>query len=129
MITGMFINNKVGIFWAVDGVIVGDAVNLPDAEEYGDALQHGGHYEFWEKLKAGTDAERKFKSHAYDYFPRGRMVFFRERQIMRLYVDSCMSKETLKAVLDFFADEEGPLEIEKDEHYRCAKCNRHYLEF
>lgn len=124
----MAIRNKVGIYWSVDGVIIGEAVCLPDAEEYGDALQHGGHYEFWEKLKAGTEAERKFKAHAYDYYPRGRMVCFPKRQIARLYVDKCMDNAVRNAALVFFCQEESNVEIEPDDHYRCAGCNRHYSE-
>lgn len=122
------IRTKVGIFWAVDGVIVGEAVTLADAEEYGDALQHGGHYEFWENLKAATEAERAFKSHAYDYYPRGRMVCFPKRRTARLYMDRCMDKDVRNAALVFFAHQESAIEIEGDEHYRCAGCNRHYLE-
>jgi hypothetical protein len=82
---------RVGIFWAVEGVIVGDTVCLAEAEEYGDALQYGGHYEFREQLKAKTEAERKLKAHAYDYYPRGRMVWFPKRRTARLYVDSWMT--------------------------------------
>ena len=121
-------NVKVGIYWSVDDVIIGDAVYLQEAEPYGDALQHGGHYEFWEKLQAGNDSERKFKSHAYDYYPRGRMVCFLKRETVRLYVDRCMDNDVLNAVLDFFEHRDYPIEIENDAHYRCAGCNRHFTE-
>ena len=119
---------KVGIYWSVDDVIVGDAVYLHEAEEYGDALQHGGHYEFWEKLRPGNDMERKLKSHSYDYYPRGRMISFPKRQTVRLYVDRCMDNDVINEALDFFEHQEYQIEIETDAHYRCAECNRHYLE-
>ena len=119
---------KVGIYWSVDDVIVGDAVYLHEAESYGDALQHGGHHDFLEKLHPTTEAERKLKSHAYDYYPRGRMVCFPERQTVRLYVDRCMDNDVLNQALDFFEHQEYRIEIENDAHYRCAGCNRHYLE-
>jgi hypothetical protein len=119
---------KVGIYWSVEGVIIGEVVDLTDAEEYGDAFQHGGHYEFWEKLKPATESERKFKAHAYDYYPRGRMVFFPKRHAARLYVDSCLDSAARSAALSFFSYDESALEIEADDHYRCAGCNRHYLE-
>jgi hypothetical protein len=119
---------KVGIYWSIDDVIVGNAVYLHEAEAYGDALQYGGHHGFWENLKPTTEAERKFKSHAYDYYPRGRMVFFRKRQTVRLYVDRCMDNDILNAALDFFEHQETQIEIETDDHYRCVGCNRHYLE-
>ena len=118
---------KVGIYWSVDDVIVGDAVYLHEAEEYGDALQYSGHYDFWQNLKPSTDPEHKLKSHAYDYYPRGRLIFFPKRQIVRLYVDSCLDNDTINAALDFFAHQEYQIEIESDEHYQCARCNRHYV--
>ena len=119
---------KVGIFWSVNGVIIGDAVEPEAAETYGEALQHGGHYEYWDNLVPTTGQERKFKSHAYDFYPRGRMVLFPERQTSRLYVDRCMDKDTIQAALHFFGHQVFRGEIEKDEHYQCAGCNRHYME-
>jgi hypothetical protein len=119
---------KVGIYWSVDEVIVGAAVTLEMAEPYGDALQHGGHYEFWEKLHACTEAELKLKSHAYDFYPRGRVVCFPLRQTVRLYVDSCMDSDVLNAALDFFEHQEYEIEIETDEHYRCSRCNPNFMD-
>lgn len=124
----MTICTKVGIFWSVGGVVIGDAVHLLNAEEYGDALQYGGHYEYLEKLKPATEAERKFKSHAYVYYPRGRMVCFPKRQTARLYVDRCMDNDVRNAAMNFFANEETAIEVELDDHYRCAGCNRDYLD-
>ncbi len=118
---------KIGIYWYVDDVIVGDAVTANYAEPYGDALQHGGHYEFWEQLKPGIDAERKLKSHAYDYYPRGRLVYFPKRKSVRIYVDSCLDNDAINAALDFFGHNKYQVEIESDEHYQCVGCNRHYL--
>jgi len=119
---------KVGIYWSINDVIVGDAVYLHEAEPYGDALQHGGHYDFWQDLKPATDSERKLKIHEYDFYPRGRMVFFPKRQTARLYVDRCMDNDVINAALDYFEHQELQIEIETDHHYRCAECNQHYLE-
>ena len=119
---------NVGIFWLVDGAIVGDAVTLENAEPYAEALQYGGHFEFWENLKVFSVTGRKLKSHAYDYYPRGRMVFFPKRQTARLYVDYCMGSEVLIKALDFFKHQKYEIEIESDAHYRCAGCNRNYAE-
>lgn len=90
---------RVGIYWFVMGVVIGDAVLLEEAEPYGEALQHGGHYDYWCRLRPRTKEERTLKSRPYDYWPRGRVVFFPLR-----------------------------IEIEEDEHYRCAGCNPGYLE-
>lgn len=119
---------KVGMFWSIEGKVVGEAVLLSEAEPYGDALQYGGHYDFWDELKPKTEMERQLKSHAYDYYPRGRVVYFQSRQQFRLYVDCCLSAEDQEAIVDFFHLAGTPLEIEKDAHYQCARCNKKYLE-
>lgn len=119
---------KVGMFWCVGEVVVGAAVPLDKAELYGDALQYGGHYDFWSALKPQTVMDRRFKSHAYDYYPRGRVVYFQTRQQFRMYVDGCLSDGDREAAVNFFGLAGTPLEIERDEHYQCARCNRRYLE-
>ena len=119
---------KVGMFWCINDTVVGETVPLDEAEPYGDALQHGGHYDFWLKLKPRTEMERRFKIHAYDYYPRGRMVYFQSRHQFRLYIDKCLNVERQNAIIDFFGLAGTSLEIEMDMHYQCAECNRRYLE-
>lgn len=119
---------KVGIYWCVDNVIVGDAVTVDEAEPYGEALQHGGHYDYWLRLRPSTSAEKKLKCHAYDYYPRGRLIFFPMRKAVRLYIDSCLDNDNLNEALDFFEHGDFDIEIEKDEHYCCAGCNQHFME-
>lgn len=121
-------DTKVGMFWCVGEAVVGEAVPLSEAEPYGDALQHGGHYDSWLLLKPRSEAERRLKGHAYDYDPRGRVVYFQARQQFRLYVDGCLSAGNRKAIIDFFGLAGTQLEIERDAHYQCARCNRGYLE-
>lgn len=77
-------HTKVGIFCCVNKTIIGEAVQQEKGEAYGDAIQYGGHYEFWDSLVPVTVQERKFKSHSYDFFPRGKIVLFRKRQTVRL---------------------------------------------
>lgn len=118
----------VGIFWCVGGSVFGEAVPLDKGEPYGDALQHGGHYNYWHELKPQTVEERQFKAHAYDFYPRGRVVYFQSRRQFRLYADSCLSTENLQMVVDFFSLGQVSFEIESDAHYQCVGCNRGYLE-
>ncbi len=119
---------QVGIYWVVAGQIIGDAVPLAQAEPYGDALQHGGHYEFWSDLQPESTAERQLKTRAYDFWPRGRLVFFPQRGTARLYVDPCLQNDDVDAVREFFGHSNPRIEIAWDEHYRCAECNHHYLD-
>jgi hypothetical protein len=121
-------DTKVGMYWCVEGAVIGEAVSLSKAEPYGDALQHGGHYEFWRGLKPQTAEERQLKSHAYDFYPRGRVVYFQSRQQFRLYVDGCMSSGIMDAVFVFFGLVGVDCEVERDSHYQCARCNRLFVD-
>lgn len=119
---------KVGMFWCINDTVIGEAVPPDEAEPYGDALQYGGHYDFWLGLKPRTEMERQFKSHAYDYYPRGRVVYFQSRQQFRLYVDKCLNDRHWELIADYFSLDLTLLEIETDAHYKCAECNRGYLD-
>lgn len=115
---------KVGIFFFVAGKIIMDAVPVEQGESYGDAIQHGGHYEFWGKLVPKNIAERNLKSWAYDVYPRGRVVYFPKKKIFRIYHDACLKpeKQIQKVILKFeIADVKT--ELMKDAHYKCEICN------
>lgn len=119
---------KVGIFFKVEGDFLTDAVSVESGEPYGEAVQYGGHYEFWEKLRPRASCERRFKAHAYDYYPRGRVVYFPIAKIYRLYSDRCLTAEDIRTVVGDFKLEGQPLEVAADEHYRCACCNPYYMD-
>jgi hypothetical protein len=118
---------SVGIFWVVSGEIIGEVVPLEQAEPYGDVLQHGGHYEFWSALRPGNATERRLKSRAYDAYARGRAVYIPIRQTLRVFVDACLD-DKLDDILAFLNYDGRLLEVEHDEHYQCAGCNRYFLE-
>ncbi len=67
---------KIGIFFKVEARFLIDAVSVDSGEPYGAAIQHGGHYVFHESLVPMNPLERRFKSRDYDFYPRGRVVFF-----------------------------------------------------
>lgn len=119
---------KVGIFFKVNHQFLVDAVEVEHGEIYGVAIQHGGHYELWENLVPKNLHERQFKLHSYDYYPRGRVVYFIKRQIYRLYLDPCFIEEDIYFLLQLFDLINQQFEIAEDEHYRCARCNPYYLD-
>jgi len=118
---------KVGIYFVVKGHILNESVELEQAEPYGEALQYGGHNDFHEALCPKSPVEHLFKKMPYDYFPRGRVVSFPAHNTFRVYFDSCLSEAEIKNVIESFALGQQSVELERDEHYQCAKCNRHYL--
>ena len=126
--SGKIANQQVGIYWFIDNKVIKDAVYYKQGEPYGEAIQHGSHYKFWQALKPTTDSERKLKSRAYDAYPRGRIVFFPARKVFRIYLDSCVDSDDLAKVLDSFEVEDFDIEIGDDEHYHCASCNPHFMD-
>ncbi len=118
---------KVGIFFFINGEILMDAVSLKHGEPYGEALQHGSHYEYWESLVPKNNIERKFKARAYDAFPRGRVLFFTEKKTFILYSDRCLMKpKILNRIKDSFCLKDAV--IESDEHYQCSRCNPYFID-
>jgi hypothetical protein len=113
---------KIGTDWLVD------AVAVLSGEPYGEAIQHGEHYSFWDAFRPGSPAEYRFKRHAYDYYPRGRIVYFPQKGVYRIYLDPCLTAEDLSAIIARFDLEGHPREVVDDRHYRCSRCNPHYLD-
>jgi len=123
----LIMNPLVGIYFVVKDQILHDSVTLENAEAYGDALQHGGHNDFHEDLAPQSPIERLFKTRPYDFYPRGRVVYFQQTGKFRLYVDKCLDEETIQKVIETFCLADLDIETEPDEHYKCAGCNRNYL--
>jgi len=117
----------VGIYFVVKGQILQDSVLLEHAEPYGEALQHGGHNDYHEALRPQSPIECLFKSMPYDYFPRGRIVYFTPTNTFRLYIDECLNQAAIDNIIEAFALSSVVIEITRDEHYKCATCNRYYL--
>jgi hypothetical protein len=117
----------VGIFFLVHGKVVFDATPLEQAELYGDSLGFSGHYDYWEALMPQSPAEQLFKSRDYDYFPRGRVVYFMKSKRFRLYADPCLKKADLETIAATFHLPD--YQLARDEHYQCAHCNPGYVDF
>lgn len=117
---------KVGIFFVVNGDLVFNAVPLEQGELYGDTVGFSGHYDYWEELAPKNPTEHLFKNHAYDYFPRGRVVYFKKSSSFKLYTDQCMRKADIEKVATTF--QLPAYRLARDEHYQCAGCNQGYVD-
>lgn len=116
----------VGIFFKIDDHWLIDAVEVADGEPFGDAIQHGAHYAYWEALVPSCPAEYRFKRHAYDYYPRGRVVYFPKRNAYVVYYDTCLSERDLIEIAQRFVLENSARNPMTDSHYRCSSCNERY---
>ena len=117
---------KVGIFFVIQGNFLIDATPLELGELYGDAINFSGHFEYWEVLNLKSAVEQLFKSHAYDYYPRGRVVYFNQTKTFKLYADHCITKAEIKKIATAF--HLPTYQLARDEHYQCAICNPDYLD-
>ena len=126
--SGEMPNQQVGIYWFIDNEVIKDAVPYKEGEPYGEAIQHGSHYEFWEALQPTTEIERKLKSRAYDAYPRGRVVFFPARKAFCIYLDRCLDSNDSVRIDEAFEIEDFDIEYADDEHYRCAGCNPFFVD-
>ena len=117
---------NVGIYFSVNGGIISDRVPVTDGEPYGNAIQYGGHYDFWKALHPRNSLEGIFKSDGYDLHPRGRVVFLKNESIYRIYHDGCLTMNDLEKIKHHFGLDSADTEYERDEHYQCGKCNPIY---
>lgn len=128
---GFVTDARVGIFFKIGDDWLVDSTQVASGEAYGDAVQHGGHYEYWESATPGSGTLRRFTTHDYDYFPRGRVVFFPRGGVFRVYVDNCLTQSDRDHVLALFGLENRPIEFENNTdgiHYVCSRCSSGYLE-
>ncbi|RUV98960.1 MULTISPECIES: hypothetical protein [unclassified Mesorhizobium] len=125
---------KVGFFWIVpnrpgEDAILGDGIELTNAETYGEALTHpGGHYEFWENMKARGPAWLRARnvsgallSTEYEDWPRGRVNFFPKTNRFLLLADPrIMTTSRIDLVRAMFELGDLDVDIDRDGHYRPA---------
>ncbi len=92
-------------------------VTTEEAEPYGDALQHGGHFEWHEKLVPSTRSEWLLKRLPYEHWPRGRVVYFTLRGVYRVYISPRISQGMIAEIVYLFGLRDQVYEIEYDVHY------------
>jgi hypothetical protein len=120
---------RVGIFWCVldtSGVrhLLADHCALHAAEPYGDCLTFGpGHYEVWQRWQRArapiTPLTPLIRSHEYEEWPRGRVVFDRKADRFFLYADRrIQNADLLPALRALFCLPAHRVIVRADAHYR-----------
>lgn len=112
----------VGIFWIVHGDVISDAVPLSRARAYGAALEHGSHWDYWEKFVPVTHEQVLLKTAEYDQYPRGRVVYFPQHRRVVVYADRCLwTQKNQDKIRDAFSLPRT-IRFTADDHYRCPDC-------
>lgn len=116
---------KVGIFWVVNGELIVDAVPLAKARENGSVIQHGSHWEYWQKFAPVTHEQVLLKSHNLDCYPRGRVVLLADTKRIVVYADRCVwTAKVLVQIQEAFGISYA-FRFNADHHYHCQFCQRH----
>jgi hypothetical protein len=117
---------SVGIFWWVEDALLLDQAPLAQAEPYGPALQHGGHWEFHEGLTPRTLREESVKQQPYDVSPRGRVVYFPAQAVAVVYLNRCLNTPAVRAAITEAFGLTGDVRFSGDPHYRCPAFGSRY---
>jgi len=128
---------KVGIFWIVDGEVVGNAVNLENATSYDFSIQHGDHFRYWNELNPSNTKEEKLKITAWDTYPRGQVIFLKgvlgyddsgpiydtKSNGVEIHFDPCLVENNIPQVISFFELANISVKTNKERFgYYCAAC-------
>jgi hypothetical protein len=122
----------VGIFWLVQTTegetrLLTAGCPLDQAEPYGDCLTYGpGHYETWAQWRRDRTINPALRalvrSHKYEDWPRGRIVFDRSRALFVLYANRKLLTPAMIARLktQFLLPTER-IEVQSDFHYQSTE--------
>lgn len=114
---------KIGIFYKVENQFLTDTVPIDvTAETHGEIAQHGSHYVFYKCFTPTTILESLFKSKDFDFYPRGRVVYYPASNSFCLYVDPCLTQDDLRRVIELFEITSTEIETATNEHYFCSNC-------
>jgi hypothetical protein len=120
---------QLGIFWLVqtssgETRLLAAGCPLDQAEPYGDCLTYGpGHYETWAQWRHDRTVDPALRalvrSHEYEDWPRGRIVFDRSRDLFIIYAGrKLMTTATIARLKTQFLLPTERIEIQSDFHYQ-----------
>lgn len=111
-------DNFVGLFFVINGRVLLHSLSIAQAEAYGEFLIYPySHMEIWDRHYI-----RKYNVD-FDYYPRGRIVYHRNKREFWVYRDSCIPDSICLGL----GLKKSPV-LKEDEHYVCHVCNENYYE-
>jgi hypothetical protein len=121
-----------GIFWVAQtsngkARLLAAGCPLDQAEPYGDCLTYGpGHYETWAHWRRDRTVEPALRaivrSHEYEDWPRGCIVFDRSRDLFVLYADrKLLTPAMIGRVATQFHLPPQRTEVQSDLHYKSTE--------
>jgi hypothetical protein len=125
----------VGIFWGAqtsngEARLLAAGCPLDQAEPYGDCLTYGpGHYETWDHWRRDRTINPALRalvrSHEYEDWPRGRIVFDQSRDLFITYADrKLLTPAMIARIKTQFQLPAERTEVTSDWHYQSKETPR-----
>ena len=111
---------KIGIFWVWKDVVLGKARNQDEGEEGvpGIVDSPDSHVDLWPTITLHADRFPALMNIAYEYVPRGRVLYDRDQGRSIVYLDKTLdTPKTHKTIARFFDLDLANVTWESDPHY------------
>lgn len=117
----MTLEQHVGIFFITPKGIILHICHVEKGEHYGDFINFPySHDAVWQQHYT-----KQFDGKAFDYFPRGRIIFHKPSSTYCIYHDDCTDR--IVPFLQSYYSESNVI-CALDEHYQCRWCNPFYFD-
>jgi hypothetical protein len=120
-------NPKVGIFWMVkEGDFeepVVNAIPFKQGHVIDGFISYGDHWRSWRLPAPVTQENKLLRSHRFDHYPRGHVVYSTGQDKFIIYADPCLTCEDLNTILEIFDFGDTEFEVRFDGEYSCSGCD------
>ena len=112
--------SKIGIFWVYKNTVIGKAANLAEGDQLipGVVDSPDTHIYVWESDPEFRLPFSELREFEYQSVPRGRVIFFKNQSVFKIYMDKTLfSEANKKHILEYFDLAESKVIWETDSHY------------
>lgn len=112
--------SKIGIFWVYKNTVIGKAANLAEGDQLipGVVDSPDTHIYVWESDPEFRLPFSELRELEYQSVPRGRVIFFKNQSVFKIYMDKTLfSEANKKHILEYFDLAESKVIWETDSHY------------
>lgn len=112
--------SKIGIFWIYKDTVIGKTVDLVEGDQPipGVIDSPDTHVYVWESDPEFRLPFSELREFEYQSIPRGRVVYFKNKSVFKIYMDKVLfSKANKKNILEFFNLTTSKVIWETDSHY------------
>ena len=112
--------SKIGIFWVYKNTVIGKAANLAEGDQSipGVIDSPDTHIYVWESDPEFRLPFSELREFEYQSVPRGRVIFFKNQSVFKIYMDKTLfSEANKKHILEYFDLAESKVIWETDSHY------------